>query len=232
MQVKKTKKANLERKRTLFLEIGLALVLGIILVAFEWGTSDANKNALGDLSMDENFEEEIINTFQEEEPPPPPEEEPEPEPEQVIEELNVVENDEEESDIDINSEADEDMEIDIDMSSFEETVEEEVEPIPFHSVEDKPVFPGGDAALLKYLAENTNYPEIAKENGIQGKVFIQFVIDKNGNVTSVTVARGVDPYLDKEAKRVVGKLPRWSPGKQRGIPVPVTYIVPINFKLY
>ena len=232
MQVKKSKKADLERKRTLFLEIGLALVLGIIFVAFEWGTSDTSNSALGDLSMDENFEEEIINTFQEEKPPPPPEEEPEPEPEQVVEELNVVEDDQEESDIDINSEADEDMEIEIDMSSFEETVEEEVEPIPFHSVEDKPAFPGGDAALLKYLAEHTKYPEIAKENGIQGKVFVQFVIDKNGYVTSVSVARGVDPYLDKEAQRVVSTLPAWEPGKQRGIPVPVTYIVPINFKLY
>jgi periplasmic protein TonB len=232
MQVKKSKKADLEKKRTLFLEIGLALVLGIIFLAFEWGTSDANKNALGDLSLDENFEEEIINTFQEEEPPPPPEEEPEPEPEQVVEELNVVENDEDESDIDINSESDEDVAIEIDMSSFEDTKEEEVEPIPFASVEEKPTFPGGDKALLKYLAENTKYPEIAKENGIQGRVFVQFVIDKNGNVSQVSIARGVDPYLDKEAKRVVSTLPSWKPGKQRGIAVPVTYIVPINFKLY
>lgn len=232
MQVKKSKKADLERRRTLFLEIGLAVVLGIIFVAFQWGTSDSSTSALGDLSMDENFEEEIINTFQEQEPPPPPEEEPEPEPEQVVEELNVVENDEEESDLDINSEADENMEIEINMEAFEETVEEEVEPIPFATVEDKPIFPGGDKALLKYLADNTNYPEIAKENGIQGKVYVQFVIDKNGNVSAVTVARGVDPYLDKEAKRVVATLPAWTPGKQRGIPVPVTYIVPINFKLY
>jgi periplasmic protein TonB len=232
MQVKKSKKADLEKKRTLFLEIGLALVLGIIFLAFEWGTSDANKNALGDLSLDENFEEEIINTFQEEEPPPPPEEEPEPEPEQVVEELNVVENDEDESDIDINSESGEDVAIEIDMSSFEDTKEEEVEPIPFASVEEKPTFPGGDKALLKYLAENTKYPEIAKENGIQGRVFVQFVIDKNGNVSQVSIARGVDPYLDKEAKRVVSTLPSWKPGKQRGIAVPVTYIVPINFKLY
>ena len=232
MQVKKSKKADLERKRTLFLEIGLAVVLGIIFVAFQWGTSGSSTNALGDLSMDESFEEEIINTFQEQEPPPPPEEEPEPEPEQVVEELNVVENDQEESDLDINSEADENMEIEIDMTTFEETVEEEVEPIDFAKVEDKPEFPGGDAALVKYLAENTKFPEIAKENGIQGRVYVKFVIDKNGSVTQVSIARGVDPYLDKEAKRVVSTLPAWKPGKQRGIPVPVTYIVPINFKLY
>jgi protein TonB len=232
MQVKKSKKADLERRRVLFLEIGLALVLGIILVAFEWGTSESSNSALGDLSMEESFEEEIINTFQEEPPPEQEQPEPEPEPEQVVEELNVVENDEEESDIDIDSEADENMEIEIDMSSFETTVEEEVEPIPFHSVEEKPTFPGGDAAMLQFIGKNTKYPEIAKENGIQGRVFVQFVIEANGSVSQVTVIRGVDPYLDKEAIRVVSSMPAWAPGKQRGIPVPVTFIVPINFKLY
>ncbi|MFO7790745.1 MAG: energy transducer TonB [Bacteroidota bacterium] len=230
MQVKKSKKANLENKKILFLEIGLVLVLGIVLLAFEWGTPEVNKNQLGDTDMDDLMEEEILNTFQEEEPPPPPEKK-EPEPEQVIEELTVVEDDEEESDIDIDSESDENTQVDIDMSSFEEEEEEEVEPIDFAVVEEKPEFPGGDAALMKFFSEHTEYPEIAKENGIQGKVFIQFVIDKNGNVTNVSVARGVDPYLDKEAKRVVRQLPKWEPGQQRGKPVPVTYIVPINFKL-
>ncbi|MEA3449057.1 MAG: energy transducer TonB [Bacteroidota bacterium] len=231
MKTKKTKKANLENKKVLFLEIGLVLVLGIVLLAFEWGTPELNKNQLGDINMDNMMEEEIINTFQEKEPPPPPEKKEEPKPEQVIEELTVVEDDEEESDIDIDSESDEDTQVDIDMSSFEDE-EEEVEPIAFAVVEDKPKFPGGDKALMTFLSKNTNYPEIAKENGIQGKVYVQFVINKNGNVTNVSIVRGVDPYLDKEAKRVVGQLPDWKPGQQRGKPVPVTYIVPINFKLY
>ncbi|MFO7880327.1 MAG: energy transducer TonB [Bacteroidota bacterium] len=231
MQKKKTKKANLENKKVLFLEIGLVVVLGIVLLAFEWGTEETNRGSLGDVNMDEMFEEEMLNTFQEEEPPPPPEEKKEPEPEQVIEELNIVEDDADDSDIDISSEADEKTEVDIDMDSFEEE-EEEVDPIDFAVVEDKPVFPGGDAALMKFLSEETEYPEIAKENNIQGRVFIQFVIDVNGKVTSVSVARGVDPYLDKEAKRVVSQLPDWKPGEQRGKKVPVTYIVPINFKLY
>src|SRR6056297_630602 len=221
MEEKKSKKSNLEDKKILFLEVGLVLVLGIVLLAFEWGTPESNRNSLGDVNMDEQFEEEMINTFQEEEPPPPPEEKKEPEPEQVIEELNVVEDDEEDSEIDISSEADEKTEIDIDMSSFEEE-EEEVEPISFAVVENKPVFPGGDAALMKFLGSNTKYPEIAKENNIQGRVFVQFVIDANGNVTNVSVARGVDPYLDKEAKRVVKMLPDWTPGRQRGKAVPVT----------
>jgi protein TonB len=231
MQVKKTKKADLENKRTLFLEIGLALVLGIVLLAFEWGTSESSLNALGNLGTEEQFEEEIINTFQQDEPEPEPEPEDQPEPEQVVEELNVVDNDQAESDIDINSESDEKTEIVVDMGSFDET-EEEVEPISFAVVEQKPLFPGGESALLKYIAENTNYPEIAKDNGIQGTVYIQFVIDATGSVTQVTPARPGDPYLDKEAMRIVSTLPQWSPGKQRGKPVPVTYIVPIKFKLY
>ena len=109
--------------------------------------------------------------------------------------------------------------------------DDEMEPISFSAVENKPEFPGGDVALMKYLAENTKYPTIAKENGISGRVFIQFVIDKTGAVTKVKVLRGVDPALDAEAIRVVKAMPSWKPGSQRGKEVPVTYQVPINFKL-
>lgn len=231
MQVKKTDKANLEKKKMIFLEIGLALSLAICLVAFEWTSSEVTDSNLGDLQMNEVFEEEIENTVQE--TPPEEVEPPMEEPETVIEELTIVEDDVKVDDVKINSEADENTKTNTNIvQTFEVEVEEEVEPIAFAVVEDKPVFPGGDAALMKFIADNTKYPEIAKENGIQGRVFIQFVIDKVGNVTKVTVAKGVDPYLDEEAKRVVKMLPNWTPGKQRGKPVPVTFVVPINFKLY
>ena len=231
MQIKKSPKADLEKKKMIFLEIGLVLALGICLVAFEWTTEEVTQSNLGDLNMEEVFEEEIENTFEEEQPPE--EEIIEEEPEQVIEELVVVEDDKEVDKIEMNSEADENTRTSTSIISTEEVfVEEEVEPIAFAVVEDKPVFPGGDAALMKFIADNTKYPEIAKENGIQGRVFIQFVIDKTGRVTKVQVAKGVDPYLDAEAKRVVAMLPNWSPGKQRGKAVPVTFVVPINFKLY
>lgn len=231
MQIKKSPKVDLEKKKMIFLEIGLAVALAICLVAFEWTSEDMSQSNLGDLNMEEVFEEEIENTFQEE--PPPEEEMPEEEPETVIEELVVVEDDVEVEDIDIDSEADENTSTSTNIITTDEVeVEEEVEPIAFAVVEDKPVFPGGDAALMKFIADNTKYPEIAKENGIQGRVFIQFVIDKSGRVTRVSVAKGVDPYLDAEAKRVVSMLPNWSPGKQRGKAVPVTFVVPINFKLY
>ncbi len=230
MQIKKSPKADLEKKKMIFLEIGLALALAICLVAFEWTTAEVSQSNLGDLNMEDVIEEEIENTFEEEQP-----EEIEPEveePEQVIEELVVVEDDTEVENIDMNSEADENTRTNTNIITTEVVVEEEVEPIAFAVVEDKPIFPGGDAALMKFIGDNTKYPEIAKENGIQGRVFIQFVIDKSGRVTRVQIAKGVDPYLDAEAKRVVAMLPNWSPGKQRGKAVPVTFVVPINFKLY
>lgn len=231
MQVKKSDKANLEKQKLTFLIFGLALSLAICLVAFEWTTEEITESNLGNLGGEEVFEEEIENTVQE--TPPEEIEQPEPEPETVIEELTIVEDDVEVADIDINSEADDKTKTNINIvQTFDVEVEEEVEPIAFAVVEDKPLFPGGDAALMKFIADNTKYPEIAKENGIQGRVFIQFVIDKNGAVTKVQVAKGVDPYLDAEALRVVKLLPNWTPGKQRGKPVPVTFVVPINFKLY
>lgn len=231
MQVKKSPKVDLEKKKMIFLEVGLAIALAVCLVAFEWTTEDINKGNLGDLAMEQEFEEEMENTFEEEEQIE--EEIIEEEPEQVIEELVVVEDDVEVEDIDIDSEADESTSTNTSIITTDDVdVDEEVEPIDFAKVEDKPIFPGGDEALLTYLAENTKYPEIAKENGITGKVYIKFVIDKTGRVTKVSVARGVDPYLDAEAKRVVTTLPSWKPGKQRGKPVPVTFVVPINFQLF
>ena len=116
------------------------------------------------------------------------------------------------------------------MKKPQEDEEEEEETI-FVIVENMPEFPGGDLALRKYIAENVKYPEIAKENGLSGKVFVAFVINLRGEVENVKIARGVDPALDKEAIRVVQNLPKWKPGSQRGKPVKVSYTVPINFQL-
>jgi len=113
----------------------------------------------------------------------------------------------------------------------EEVQEEEPEPEPFVVVEEMPMFPGGESALLAYIAEHTNYPEIAKENNIQGKVIVRFCVTSKGGVNQVSILKGVDPELDKEAIRVVNSLPTFKPGKQGGKPVPVWYSVPINFQL-
>ena len=113
----------------------------------------------------------------------------------------------------------------------EEVQEAEAEPEPFVVVEEMPMFPGGDAALLTYIGEHTNYPEVAKENNIQGRVIVRFCVTSKGGVNQVSVLKGVDPELDKEAVRVVGTLPTFKPGKQGGKPVPVWYMVPITFTL-
>jgi len=112
-----------------------------------------------------------------------------------------------------------------------EVQEEEPEAEPFVVVEEMPMFPGGEVELLKYIAEHTQYPEVAKENNIQGKVIVRFCVTAKGTVDRVSVLKGVDPELDKEAIRVVQTLPPFKPGKQGGVPVPVWYMVPINFTL-
>ena len=224
MELKKSPQADLDRNKGLFTLIGLVFVLGILLIAFEHRASNDNIASLGELG-DADFEEEIIPpTRQEEKPPPPP-----PKP-KVVEILEIVEDDvelEEELDMD-DSEADEETEVE----EVEVEEEESDEVFQFAVIEDKPEFPGGMGKLMQYLGKNTKFPQIAKENNIQGRVFVQFVIDKKGKVVDVEIARGVDPYLDKEALRVVKSMPNWKPGKQRGKAVKVSYIVPINFKLF
>jgi protein TonB len=113
----------------------------------------------------------------------------------------------------------------------EEVQEQEAEPEPFVVVEEMPMFPGGEAALLDYIGQHTNYPEVAKENNIQGKVIVRFCVTAKGTVSQISVLKGVDPELDKEAVRVVSTLPEFKPGKQGGKPVPVWYMVPITFTL-
>jgi protein TonB len=119
----------------------------------------------------------------------------------------------------------------VEQAKQEEVVEEKQEEEVFVVVEEMPEFPGGVLALRQYLASAVKYPVIAQENGIQGKVYVNFVVEKDGSVTKAKIARGVDPSLDAEALRVVSTLPKWKPGKQRGAPVRVSYTVPISFKL-
>ena len=101
----------------------------------------------------------------------------------------------------------------------------------FDVVEKMPEFPGGNAALMSYLAKNIKYPTIAQENGTQGRVIVQFVVNKDGSIVDAKVARSVDPYLDKEALRVINSMPKWNPGMQRNKPVRVKYTVPVMFRL-
>ena len=228
MDLKKSQKADLETKRNLFLWIGLVVALGVTLLAFEWTAKPSKADSLGSIQAQE-VEEEIIPITREQEikpPPPPP-------PPKVIEVLNIVDDDVEiEDELEIeDTEADDETVIDVAPVIVAEEEEEEEDTQVFFIVEDMPEFPGGELALRKYIGNSIKYPVIAQENGIQGKVYVTFVVGKDGSVSNASIARGVDPSLDKEALRVVNSLPKWKPGKQRGKPVNVSYTVPINFVL-
>ncbi len=226
MDVKKSPKVDLEKKKVTFLFIGIVLTLSFVLLAFEW-TANNNGESLTDGIFDMGVDDEIIPPTRQE---PPPKEEPKIEKKEDI--FEIVENDVEiENEVEIDDiEVDETTEVEI--VEVEEEEEEDNTVFQFAVIEDKPEFPGGQKALLTYIAKNTKYPEIAKENGIKGTVFVQFVIGKNGKVSDVKPARKVDTYLDREAVRVVKSMPKWKPGKQRGKAVRVQYIVPIKFVLH
>jgi protein TonB len=226
MEVKKTDKANLEKKRGMFLQLGYVVVLGLVLLAFEWGTRPSGLNSLGELD-DMELEEEIIPiTRQQNEPPPPPP------PPQTTEVINIVEDDVEIEDELILDDTEADQDDAIQIVEFDEEEEEVNEMEVFFVVEDMPTFQGQSSDAFRiYIQQNLKYPTIAAENGISGRVFVQFDVNEKGEITNVIVVRGVDPSLDKEAVRVVKSSPKWTPGKQRGRPVRVRFTFPIVFQL-
>ena len=228
MEIKKSEKANLENKKLLFVEIGLVISLGITFLAFEW-TSKETKVSMLDEQTQVVLEEEIIPITQETPPPPPAA----PKIPVLSDQIDIVDDEIElEDDLFMNLEDDANLGVEImDYAEVEEEVVEE-EAIPFQLVEEKPSFQGGDAnQFSKWVNQRLVYPEIAKENGVQGRVTLQFTVEKDGSVTKVKVLRGVDPSLDKEAVRVVSMSPKWKPGKQRDRAVPVTYTFPVIFQL-
>ncbi len=225
MQVKKSEKASLEKDKLVYVLMGLVFTLSLVFVALEWTEREVTKYEVQD--TDFLIEEEIdIQQTSQETPPPPP-----PPAVQEVEVLNVVEDNVETESIEVNTEDDKEAEVVI-AAPVEAPVEEEEEEVVFVIVESMPEFPGGQQALFKYLSENVKYPVIAQENGIQGRVICQFVVNKDGSIVDVEVVRsGGDPSLDKEAVRVIKSMPKWKPGKQRGKAVRVKYTVPVNFKL-
>lgn len=225
MEQKKSAKADLENKKIIFRQIGLVIALAAILFAFEWKTYE---KAIVDLGVRqvEDVPEEIIPITEQKFTPPPP-----PPPAQVVQ-INVVDDDiDVEDDISINVEADQKTEmqayVPVKVQDEEDSEEQQI----FMVVESMPEFPGGDANLYKYLAENIKYPQMAKESGIQGRVFVTFVVERDGSVTDVRVLRGIGGGCDEEAIRVVKGMPKWTPGKQRGKSVRVQYNLPVKFTL-
>ena len=229
MEVKKTPKADLENKKLLFREIGLIIALAVVLLAFEWTT--AEKADTINLSVDAQVvEEEYIPVTQQEQAPPPEA----PKIPVLSDIIDIVDDDIVVTDnlfIDMEDDASIGVEI-MDYVAVVEEEEVEEEAIPFALVEEKPQFQGGDANdFSKWVNSKLVYPEVAKENGVQGRVTLQFTVYTDGSVRDVKVLRGVDASLDKEAVRIVSMSPKWTPGRQRERPVKVTYTFPVLFQL-
>lgn len=228
MEIKKTQRADLEKDKSLSFLMGLVIALAILFVGFEWGERDIE--VATDSGIAQVVEEEEIEASVQNEPPPPP---PEPEVIKQPEIINIVEDNVTVEETEFISSEDDASQAQIDtyVPPVEEEEEEIDENFVFVTVEKMPEYPGGDAALLKWISEHINYPTIAAENGIQGRVSCSFVIERDGSVTDVQVVRPVDPNLDKEAIRVLKSMPKWKPGEQRGKPVRVKYSLPVRFKL-
>lgn len=228
MKPKKTEKADLENRRGLYLEIGLVVVLVAALVAFNVKSYDNKKIEVVQRTAADETEEMIIQTQDDTPPPPPPPEQPE-----VTTELNIIEDDaESDNEIGIvNAEVTDKTEnIEITPVTVEQEEEEDEQEI-FQVVEQDPEFPGGVEALYKYIQSNIKYPQLAKENNITGRVFVTFVVEKDGSVSNVKAARDIGGGCGAEAVRVVKSMPKWKPGKQRGKAVRAAYTLPVNFTL-
>ncbi len=224
MEVKKSKKAVIENQRGTWLLVGFVTALAFMFVSFEWTRHDF-KVETGSLVNDPVFVEMLVPiTYPEKKLPPPPP------PIQPTEVLAIVDNAANvlEANIASAEENNERYVIKAPPAIIEEVVIE-TEIVDF--AEKMPEFPGGSKAMMAFLNKNTNYPVIPRDNGIQGRVIVQFVVERDGTISNLTVARSVDPYLDKEAIRVVTSMPKWSPGKQNGKPVRVKYTLPVYFKL-
>ncbi|CDB11765.1 MULTISPECIES: energy transducer TonB [unclassified Bacteroides] len=228
MEIKKTPKADLENKKSTWLLVGYVIVLAFMFVAFEWTKRDVKidtSQAVTDVVFEEEIE--IPITEQPEVVVPPPPEAP-----SIAETLTIVEDDADVEETTIASSEETGQAVEIKYVPVAVEEEEPEEQTIFEVVEQMPEFPdGGMAGLMQFLSKNIKYPTIAQENGTQGRVTVQFVVNKDGSIVDAKVLRGVDPYLDKEALRVIGTMPKWKPGMQRGKPVRVKYTVPVMFRL-
>ena len=228
MEIKKSPSADLNNKKLLFVEIGFVIALLIVYGAFEYRSKE-KKEAVLAAENTEIIEEEIVPITQENTPPPP-----EIAKVPVLSDIiDIVEDDITVEDNILNLE--DDANLGVEVMDYVSEVEEEVveeESIPFALVEKKPSFMGGDANTFSaWVNQHLEYPEVARENGVSGRVMLQLTVNPNGSVTDVKVLRGVDPALDKEAVRVISSSPKWEPGRQRDRAVKVTYTFPVVFQL-
>lgn len=230
MEAKKSEKADLEKKKGLHLEIGLVTILALVLVAFNLRSTDKKDSGFAQQMVTTEMEEEIIQTQEEQDIPEPEPEQPEPE---VTTELEVVDDDADIKNelgiVDAGDNANKQQEevVITDVGTEEVVEEEEI----FVFVEEYPSYPGGEEALYKYLGENIQYPDVARDNNITGTVVIRFVVEKDGSITKAAIAREIGGGCGKEALRVVNSMPKWKPGKQSGKAVRTEFTLPVQFQL-
>lgn len=228
MEAKKSERANLENKRGLFLEIGFVVALALVLFAFEFKSYDKVEEAAVVTEAAMEVEEMVIQT-QQEQPETPKQEV----------ELSTTEFEIVPDNVEIKDEFNLDaltsnVNGDVFIPTVEiknDVVEVEAEEVIFTVVESSAIFPGGSAELNKYLARNIKYPQQARETGTQGKVYLTFVVEKDGSITDIKILRDIGSGCGEEAIRVVKMMPKWTPAKQRGKTVRQQFNLPVNFTL-
>ncbi len=227
MEIKKSERADLERGKSTSLLIGFVMALAVMFVALEWTQREVQDDSeiygVKDVSLNEEM---VPITLPEKKTVPPPP--------AAVTQADILEivDDDAEVEEDIMASTEDQVEwVDLDEIDYVEVEPEPEEEEIFMVVEDAPEFPGGTQALLDYLRKNIKYPPICRENGIQGRVLVSFVVNKDGAIVEPQVVKSVNKQLDQEALRVISTMPNWKPGKQRGKPVRVKYTVPVNFRL-
>ena len=227
MEIKKSEHADLERGKGTSLLIGFVMALAVMFVALEWTQKEKEDTSeiygVKDISLNEEM---VPITLPEKKTVPPPP--------AAVTQSDILEIVDDDADVeeDIMASTEDQVEwVDLDEIDYVEVEPEPEEEEIFMVVEDAPEFPGGTQALLDYLRKNIKYPAICRENNIQGRVLVSFVVNKDGAIVDPEVVKGVNPSLDKEALRVISGMPKWKPGSQRGKPVRVKYTVPVNFRL-
>lgn len=230
MEIKKSTKANLEKKKLFFREIGFIIALGIVLMAFEWSSTEKAGSIIQEEVAPVVEVEQIPITT--ETPPPPPEQ---PKMPALSDKIDIV-NDEIKVDTDLFISMEDDQNVGVEIMDYvTEVYEEEIEeaPIPYSVIQEKPKFMGADPTteFPKWVQKHLVYPEVARENGISGRLYIEFVVEKDGSITNVKIIRGIDTSLDREAIRVVSSSPKWTPGKQRDKTVRSKFQMPVQFQL-
>lgn len=226
MEVKKTAKADLQNKKGIFLEIGLCVSIVLMILLFSWSQSEV---VVGELEDNRAvIEEEMVEITREQETPPEPVRQ---EVQVVADIINIVSNDQKiESTISFAEVTDDEFVfVPATSTAKEEVIEEDA---PFITVSDMPKFQGGGVDVFRnWVQEKLVYPVIAQENGIQGRVVLSFVIERDGSLTNVAVIATPDRSLSDEAMRIVKSSPKWTPGSNRGVPARVSYTLPVDFRL-